>query len=99
MINGRSGRSDKNDLRYDGGLEHLGQELHSRYPEEHVWSPSRLENYQTCPYSFFVNNLLGLEKPDPPQEGLDARQLGNIYHHIMEDIYLEIEADYDIQGC
>jgi len=94
----RSGRSDINDLRYDGGLEHLGKELSIRYPEEHVWSPSRLENYQTCPYSFFVNNLLGLEKAEPPQEGLDARQLGNIYHHIMEDLYLEVGDDYDIPG-
>jgi len=98
VINGRTGRLDKNGLRYDGGLEHLSQELRIRYPEEHVWSPSRLENYQTCPYSFFVNNLLGLEKAEPPQEGLDARQLGNIYHHIMEELYLEIGADYDIQG-
>ncbi len=44
-----------------------------------------------------MNNLLGLEKTEPPQEGLDARQLGNIYHHIMENIYLEVGAGYDIQ--
>ena len=98
VTNNRVGRSDGSDLRYDGGLEHMGRDLLIRYPEDHVWSPSRLENYQTCPYSFFVNNLLGLERAEPPQEGLDARQLGNIYHHIMEDLYLEIGAEYDIQG-
>ena len=98
VINDRAGRSKKNDLRFDGSLEHLGEEMRIRYPEEHVWSPSRLENYQTCPYSFFVTNLLGLEKAEPPQEGLDARQLGNIYHHIMEDLYQRAGTDYDIQG-
>ena len=41
---------------------------------------------------------MGLEKPEPPQEGLDARQLGNIYHHILEDLYQDIGEDYDIQS-
>jgi ATP-dependent helicase/DNAse subunit B len=98
VIFARTGRSEKFDLRYDGRLEHLSKDLQVRYPEEHIWSPSRLENYQTCPLNFFVNNLLGLKKPEPPQEGLDARQLGNIYHHIMEDLYLDVGSDYDIQG-
>ena len=97
VISTRSGRHGQRDMKYDGSLEHLSKNLHKRYPEEQVWSASRLENYQTCPLNFFFNNLLGLEKPEPPQEGLDARQLGNIYHHIMEDLYLDIGNDYDIQ--
>ena len=96
VINAREGKSGSNNLHYDGKLEYLTDELHSRFPEEHVWSASRLENYQSCPFNFFVNNLLDLENPEPPQEGLDARQLGNIYHHIMEDLYLEVGINYDI---
>ncbi len=72
---------------YDGMLTGLGSVFSERYSAEHVWSASRLETYQTCPYYFFVANVLGLERIDPPREGLDARQLGNIYHHILEDLY------------
>ncbi len=97
VIWARTGKSDKSDLKYDGNLKHLSNDLQTRFPEEHVWSPSRLESYQTCPLNFYVNNLLGLEKAEPPREGLDARQLGNIYHHIMEDLYLNVGSDYDIQ--
>ena len=98
VILARADRSENFDLRYDGRLDHLSKDLQVRYPEEYIWSPSRLESYQTCPLNFFVKNLLELEKPEPPQEGLDARQLGNIYHHIMEDLYLEIGNEYEIQG-
>jgi len=72
---------------YNGRLTRLGTVFSERYPAEHVWSASRLEIYQTCPFYFFVANVLGLERIEPPREGLDARQLGNIYHHILEDLY------------
>ena len=49
-----------------------------------------MESYQTCPYFFFSSHVLKLEPREPPQEGLDARQLGNIYHHIFEDLYREV---------
>jgi len=97
VINTRLGKANPGNLRYDGGLEHLSEDLQIRYPAEHVWSPSRLENYQVCPFSFFVNYLLGFDKPEPPQEGLDARQLGNIYHHILEDLYLKVSRDYELE--
>jgi len=72
---------------YDGSLTVLGDYFSNRFGKDQVWSASRLETYQTCPYYFFVASVLGLERIDPPQEGLDARQLGNIYHHILEDLY------------
>ncbi|MCP4534740.1 MAG: PD-(D/E)XK nuclease family protein, partial [Delftia sp.] len=40
-----------------------------------------------CPFSFFVGSVLRLEPRGEPAEGLDARQLGNIYHHILEEVY------------
>ncbi len=54
---------------------------------ERGWSASRLETYRTCPFFFFVGSVLGLEPREEPAEGLDARQLGNIYHHIFEEVY------------
>jgi ATP-dependent helicase/DNAse subunit B len=34
-----------------------------------------------------VSSVLGLEEREEPMEGLDARQLGNIYHLILERLY------------
>jgi len=72
---------------HNGGLASLGSSFSDRYPQDLIWSASRLETYQNCPFYFFIAYVLDLEKPDPPREGLDARQLGNIYHHILEDLY------------
>ena len=39
--------------------------LAKRYGPEHCWSVSRLETYATCPFKFYLNNVLGLEElPD-----------------------------------
>jgi len=74
---------------YDGSLGEIRNVFSERFSAEHIWSASRLETYQICPYYFFAANVLGIEKIEPPREGLDARQLGNIYHHILEDLYQE----------
>jgi ATP-dependent helicase/DNAse subunit B len=37
--------------------------------------------------------VLKLEPRPEPQEGLDARQLGNIYHHIFERLYESLPVD------
>ena len=50
--------------------------------------PGELPHLPVC---FFVGNVLGLEPREEPAEGLDARQLGNIYHHIFEKLYAALE--------
>lgn len=91
-IDGKSSISEN----YEGDLTSLRDLLVDRFSEEEVWSASRLENYQTCPFNFYIGNLLGLEKLEPPEEGLDGRQLGNIYHHILEALYLEVGREYQL---
>ena len=75
---------------FDGGLQDLQLMLTQRFGPEHTWSASRLEAYQTCPFIFFVAHALGLEPRTEPTEGLDASQLGNIYHHIFEALYKSV---------
>ncbi len=87
ILTGRTYDSAPSGSIYDGELTGLGSVFSERYSAEHVWSASRLETYQTCPFYFFAANVLGLERIEPPREGLDARQLGNIYHHILEGLY------------
>jgi ATP-dependent helicase/DNAse subunit B len=83
---------------FDGGLAGLGKQIGKKYPGGTVWSASRLESYQVCPFYFFVSSTLGLEKVEPPAEGLDARQLGNIYHRILEQLYSGEAAGLNIPG-
>lgn len=51
------------------------------------WSPSRLESYRACPAMYYVAQILGLERRVAPAEGLDAAQLGNIHHRLLEEVY------------
>lgn len=90
----RSGRIGE----YDGGLTAYGGIFSDTYPPDHVWSASRLENYRTCPYYFFTASVLYLEPMEPPREGLDARQLGNLYHRILEELYREVGEDPPLES-
>lgn len=82
---------------FDGNLRARRERIAAGYPQDHVWSASRLENYQTCPFKYYIGNLLGLEKLESPEEGLDARQRGNIYHHILERLYRLVGEEYSIE--
>jgi ATP-dependent helicase/DNAse subunit B len=72
---------------HEGTLKQLADHLLDRYASTHLWSPSRLENYRTCPFYFYVANVLQLEPRQDPVPGLDGRQLGNIYHSIFEKVF------------
>jgi len=72
---------------FDGCLHALAADFQQQFAPSFLWSASRLESYRTCPFFFFVSKVLGLEPRQEPTEGLDARQLGNIYHHIFESVY------------
>jgi ATP-dependent helicase/nuclease subunit B len=80
---------------YEGDLSRLVGELGSLYGDEHVWSPSRLETYATCPHRFFVEAVLELETRDPPEPGYDAAQLGSMLHEILERAYRDADDPAD----
>jgi ATP-dependent helicase/DNAse subunit B len=85
-------RGSRSESQYDGDLRSLAGAFAERFAPRRRWSTSRLEAYRTCPFLFFVGSVLGLEAREEPVEGLDARQLGNIYHHILEKLYQVPEA-------
>ncbi len=74
---------------FDGDLTARSAEFTQRYGDEYVWSASRLEVYRACPYRFFVGTVLHLEPRGEPIEGLDVRQLGNIYHRLFKAVYTD----------
>jgi len=72
---------------FDGDLGQLQPDFTRRFAPGQPWSASRLETYRTCPYMFFVSHVLHLEPRPEPAVGLEAWQLGNIYHRIFEQLY------------
>jgi ATP-dependent helicase/DNAse subunit B len=83
---------------YDGDLTAWGATFAQRFGRDHVWSASRLESYRACPHLFFWSHVLGLEPRTEPSEGLDARQLGNLYHRIMERVYRAVDDTSDLEA-
>ncbi|TET52251.1 MAG: PD-(D/E)XK nuclease family protein, partial [Anaerolineales bacterium] len=82
---------------YEGDLSGLEDVFARRFEPGRPWSASRLEAYARCPFMFFVGSVLGLEEREEPTEGLDARQLGNIYHRIFEQLYPAVSDPTDLE--
>ncbi|MGD2178507.1 MAG: PD-(D/E)XK nuclease family protein, partial [Anaerolineae bacterium] len=78
---------------HDGDLTRWRHVFANAFGPGRIWSASRLEAYRACPLFFFVGRVLRLEPRQPPTEGLDARQLGNIYHRIFEQLYRAVDLD------
>jgi ATP-dependent helicase/DNAse subunit B len=72
---------------FEGDLTGQAEIFRDYFNPGYRWSASSLEKYRTCPYNFFVGKVLHLEPREEPEEGLDAAQLGTIYHHILEALY------------
>ncbi len=70
-------------------IEHVARRL----GPERVWSASQFNDYGLCPFRFFAGRLLGLEELVEPEEGLDVRQLGSVYHAILERTYRRLAAE------
>ncbi|MBN1260822.1 MAG: PD-(D/E)XK nuclease family protein, partial [Anaerolineae bacterium] len=82
--------------RFEGNLAELSSLFAKHFGPEQTWSASRVETYRTCPFFFFVSHVLKLEPLNPPAAGLDSRQLGNIYHHILEAVYKAVDDSMDL---
>lgn len=70
---------------YEGILtsEAAQQRLASRYPPQHLWSPSSLELYATCPFKFFMRQVLGAEPLEDPVLDVDYRRRGSLLHDAL----------------
>ncbi len=60
-----------------------------------VFSPSRLETYATCPYRYFLRELLELEPSLAPDEAEKIRPTdrGSIVHDILFRLFSELRQD------
>ena len=80
---------------YEGILAGAAAGLQERYGGDGHWSASGLETYGKCPFFFLVSRTLELEQLEPPELGMDARQVGSMLHHILERAYAEASNPAD----
>jgi RecB family exonuclease len=80
---------------FEGDLSAAEPLLAVRYGSAHVWSPSRLETYASCPLEFLAANVLQLEVIEPPTPGMDVQQRGSLLHAILERAYGEAPDPVD----
>lgn len=76
---------------FEGELEMVAHDLATDYSAKYEWSASRLEEYSGCPFRFFINSTLKLVAKTIPEPGLDAAQMGSIYHRVLEMVYFQAE--------
>jgi RecB family exonuclease len=81
---------------FDGDLSALQPRLAKDFSPARPWSASRLETFGTCPFAFFAGYALGLEPRPPAQAGYDVRQLGTMYHAILETLYRDAPDPADL---
>lgn len=63
------------------------------------FSPSALNNYNSCPLYFYYNNVLGMEIEDELEDSLDQAELGTIVHNVLQEIYTKyIDRELDIES-
>lgn len=53
--------------------------------EQRRFSPSALERYATCPFAYFVTDVMKLSAWEPADEGVNALSAGAIWHELLAD--------------
>lgn len=66
-----------------GILKGIGQ----KFGEEHVFSPSQLELYLSCPFSFWMKYVLNIQEVEEATLEFDPRVRGTIIHEILEEFH------------
>lgn len=95
VLQARVGRTPEGP--FDGVAVGLSSILSDHYGSGHLWSSSRLETYGGCPYRFFVESAVDLEAKEPPELGIDARQLGSMLHEVLEIAYKRASDPGDVE--
>ncbi len=57
--------------------------LAQRFGAKHSWSPSQFETYASCPYKFFLRDVLRLEPLGDLVLETDYARRGSLLHHVL----------------
>ena len=58
-----------------------------------VWSASQLEAYGRCPFTFFVQHVLGVRPLDEPEEDMDGAARGALLHVCLDRLHGGLAAE------
>ena len=77
------------DSPYDGILsdEVIREVLAGRYGPDHVYSPTSLETYASCPFEYFLNRVINLKALPEVEPNLSAGDRGTAIHDILSRFY------------
>ncbi len=81
--------------RYSGRLgdADLIKAIAAEHGSSKVWSAAQLNELGACGFRYFAKRLLALEPLDDPADGMDSRQLGTLYHEILEQTYVRLGGE------
>lgn len=68
-------------------LESMRKRFDNKLKATHDLSPSALASYLTCPVRFYYQNVACLSVPHKPDEEIDFRLLGTLFHDSAEFMY------------
>jgi len=89
-------RTGSADSPYDGILsddEDATAWLSERFGPAKVWAPTRLETYATCPFRFFLQQVLHLSSLPEVDPALTPAQRGNFIHDTLCDFFRQWSQD------
>jgi RecB family exonuclease len=69
-------------------VAYLGEE----FGDERLWSPTQLESFAKCPWSYLSARLLGLDRLGDPDEEMDAATRGSMLHDALARFYDNAKA-------
>jgi len=79
---------------FDGLLESDRAQavLAQRFDSAHLWSPSQLEGYATCPFRFFAEQILSLEPASELTLSSDVRRRGSLLHQVLATLHQHLAS-------
>ncbi len=65
-----------------------------------IFSPTRLETWATCPFRYFLSNVLGLAALEQPEElaSISAMERGSVVHEILEKFIRTVQRQETVPG-
>jgi ATP-dependent helicase/DNAse subunit B len=86
-------RARNNACDVNGDLRTLGDLTAEHFGPAYSWSPTALESYRACAFSFLAGRALGLEAPVEPEESFTVARRGSIFHKVLETLYRHVAAE------
>ena len=56
-------------------------------------SPTSLDQFASCPFTFFIRYVLGIKKRDFIPDMMQSRTIGNLVHRCYEQLFRHIQAE------